>query len=123
MYVAPFGGERTDVAEVYPDIAGSDNSGFSRAFGYSNPGVGEHTIMARAFNSLGDYMDSTATFQVEAFHKNFIPKGDIVDTSKSSMTATGDEILLDNVSVDGQLYELRLKWRTAEQGFEIIEIR
>ena len=48
---------------------------------------------------------------------------DIVDTSQASMTATGDEILLDNVSVDGQPYELRLKWRTAEQGFEIIEIR
>ena len=123
MYDAPYGGERIDVGDQYPYIAGSHNSGFSLAFGYSNLGVGEHAIMARAFNNLGEFMDSTATFEVVAFHKDFINKWDIVDTSQATMTATGDEILLDNVSVDEQVYELRLKWRTAEQGFEIIEIR
>jgi len=123
MYDAPFGGERTDVGAQYPDIPGSDTSGFSLAFGYSNLGVGQHRVTARAFNNLGEFVDSSANFEVVAFHKNFINKSDIVDTSKASMTATGDEILLDNVSVDGQPYELRLKWRTAEQGFEIIEIR
>ena len=25
--------------------------------------------------------------------------------------------------IDGHLYDLKLKWRTAEQGFEIIEVR
>ena len=68
-------------------------------------------------------MGFNSLFEVVAFHKDFINKWDIVDTSQATMTATGDEILLDNVSVDGQLYELRLEWRTAEQGFEIIEMR
>lgn len=123
MYDAPYGGERTDVAEAYPNIEGSGQSGFSLAFGYSNLSIGENTITARAFDTLGEHVESSATFEVVAFHKNFISKGDIVDASQANMSASGDEILLDNVSVDGELYELRLKWRTAEQGFEIIEIR
>ena len=122
-YDAPYGGERTDVAEVYPDIAGSDNSGFSLAFGYSNLGVGQHTVTARAFDMLGEYMESTATFEIVAFDKDFINKWAVVDLSPANMSVEGDEILLEDVWVDGELYDLKLRWRTAEQGFEIIEIQ
>jgi len=34
-----------------------------------------------------------------------------------------DEILVIDSIVDGLVYDLKLKWRTAEQGFEIIEVR
>jgi hypothetical protein len=34
-----------------------------------------------------------------------------------------DQISIVDATVDGALLDLLLKWRTAEQGFEIIEIR
>lgn len=122
-YDAPYGGSRADVGEKYPDVPDSDDSGFSLAFGYSNLGVGEHTAIARAFNTLGEYTESKATFNVLEFDKKFIPKTDIVDTAHAEVTLGGDEILLDNVLIGERRYELRLRWRTQEQGFEIIEIR
>jgi hypothetical protein len=123
MYDAPYGGSRGDVGNDYPEIAGSKESGFSLAFGYSNLGFGEHTITARAFNTLGEYTESAAIFNVVTFDKKFIPETDVVDTSQAEITSNGDEILLENVPIGGRIYDLRLKWRTAEQGFEIIEIR
>jgi hypothetical protein len=36
---------------------------------------------------------------------------------------SGDEISIVDALVEQSPYDLLLKWRTAEQGFEIIEIR
>jgi hypothetical protein len=123
MFDAPHGGARTDVEEQHPGITDSDYSGFSLAYGYSNLGVGEHTITARAFTPSEVFEESTSTFSVVAFNKDFIHDSDTVDTSQATATSNGDEVLLENVLIDSRPYDLRLKWRTAEQGFEIIEIR
>jgi len=120
---APYGGERTDVGDAYPGVPGSGDSGFSLAYGYSNLEPGEHTVTARAYANQGGFQESSATFTVVVFHKNFIPANDVVDTSGAGISGGGDEIQLNGVSIDGQLYDLLLKWRTAEQGFEIVEIR
>ena len=37
--------------------------------------------------------------------------------------ASADEFLLTDALVSGTLYDVVLEWRTAEQGFEIMEIR
>ncbi len=120
---APYGGSRPDVAAAYPEFEEALDSGFSAAYGYSNLGPGQHTITARAITGQGDYRDATSTFEVVAFHKEFIGKQDVVDTSQASISASGDEILLEDVTVDGKQYDLVLKWRVAEQGFEIVEIQ
>ena len=122
MYDAPYGGDRSDVAEAYPEIEGSEQSGFSLAFGYSNLSVGEHTITARAFDLNGEFLEDTSTFTVEAFDAPFIFSNEIVDVGDSAISAEGDEIFLEDVTIGNQVYDLKLKWRTAEQGFEIIEI-
>lgn len=123
-FVAPFGGERTDVADQYPEFPESDRSGFSLAFGYSNLEVGEHTVTARAFNTLGESLDSTSAFEVVAFDKDFIDRWDIVDLSRVFLNETqnSSEIELGDVVIDGKIYVLLLRWRAAEQGFEIIRI-
>jgi len=123
VYNAPYGGSRGDVKRAYPDIPVSGHSGFSLAFGYSNLGFGQHTIMARAFNQSGEWADASSTFDVAVFDKNFIEEGDVVDASDAQTTASGDEIFIENILIGDQLYDLRLKWRTQEQGFEIVEIR
>ena len=56
------------------------------------------------------------------FDSEFIVGADAV-LGNATCAMTGDEISLVDAVVDGTLHDLILKWRTAEQGFEIIEIR
>ena len=123
QFDVPYGGDRGDVGKKYPDIPGASRSGFSLSFGYSNLAAGRHTITARAINSLGDWNASTSTFDVVAFQKEFIQKSDTVDLTNSQSSSQGEHIFLQDVMVDDQLYNLILEWRTATQGFEIVEIR
>lgn len=122
-FEAPYGGNRPDVAAAFPETTNSISSGFSLAYGYSNLLPGEHTVTARAYSLLGAQKDASATFTVVAFDKVFIDANDEVNASGATVTANGDEISVENVSIDGRLYDLKMQWRTAEQGFEIIEIR
>jgi hypothetical protein len=122
-FEAPYGGSRTDVGAQFPDISNSELSGFSLAYGYSNLSVGQHTITAKAYTILGELAESTSVFDVIAFDKTFIFGTDVVDTTDAVISSNGDEITMENVSIAGTLYDLTLKWRTAEQGFEIIDIR
>lgn len=46
-----------------------------------------------------------------------------MDLDEVALFASADEFLLTDALVSGTLYDIVLKWRTAEQGFEIVEIR
>ncbi|MCR9105799.1 MAG: Ig-like domain-containing protein [Gammaproteobacteria bacterium] len=121
---APYGGLREDVADIFPAVNGAENSGFSLAYGYSNLSAGEHTITARAYLDCDGAtpVESSATFEVIRFDKDFIAANDTVDTSNATITANGDQISLSEVQIGDSFYALLLEWRTAEQGFEIVRI-
>lgn len=118
---APYGGSRTDVADAFPEWEAL-NSGFSLAYGYSNLAPGEHTITARAIDPDGFFDEDTSTFTVVAFKEQFIFSDQPVDGSAADVAMDGDEIEIRSIQVGDDSYDLKLKWRTAEQGFEIIEI-
>lgn len=120
---APYGGSRGDVGGAFPDVAGSSDSGFSLAFNYSNLPAGLHTITAVAYTSAGETEESSASFEVVKFDSNFIAGDNAVNLDGGSCSVTSDEISITDASVEGSLYDLILKWRKAEQGFEIIEVR
>ena len=101
----------------------SRESGFSLAYNYNVLGAGEHTITAVAYSVDGETFESSATFNVVRFDSEFIVGADAVKLGNATCAMTGDEISLVDAVVDGTLHDLILKWRTAEQGFEIIEIR
>jgi hypothetical protein len=46
-----------------------------------------------------------------------------VDLEGVACSASADESLLTDALVSGTLYDIVLKWRTAEQGFDIVEIK
>ena len=119
----PYGGARGDVAGAFPDVANSAESGFSMAYSYSNLSAGAHSISAVAYNASGVTHESVAQFEVVKFSEDFISGANAVDLSGGSCTASGDQISLVDALVSGTLYDLVLKWRVAEQGFEIVEIR
>ena len=122
-FEAPYGGERGDVGGAFPDVAGSSESGFSLAYNYSGLAAGPHTITAVAYNALGEVQESSARFEVVRFESPFIADPNAVDLNSGSCTVASDEISIIDARVEGSLLDFVLKWRTAEQGFEIVEIR
>jgi hypothetical protein len=120
---APYGGERGDVGDVFPDIDDSGNSGFSTAWNYNLMDLGEHIITARAYNTSGQYAESSKTFLVTRFHKPYLGKGDEIDLSDAQCSVSDSQISLGDAVIDGQVYDILLDWRTAAQDFQIIEIR
>ena len=122
-FEAPYGGERGDVGDAFPDIEGSANSGFSTAWNYSLMDLGEHTITARAYNTNGQYAESSKTFVVTRFHKPYLGKNDEVDLSGAQCSLEDSQISISDAIMDGSVYDILLEWRTAAQDFQIIEIR
>ena len=123
VFDAPYGGQRADVAGVFPDIEGAGQSGFSRAFNYSVLSAGPHTITAIAHTQLGDTKESSVSFEVVKFASDFISNPNAIRFKTSLCSMASDEISINDATVAGALYDFKLKWRRAEQGFEIIEIR
>ena len=46
-----------------------------------------------------------------------------MDLDGVACSASDDKFLLTDALVSGTLYDIVLKWRTAEQGFDIVEIK
>ena len=122
-FEAPYGGERGDVADAFPGIEGSANSGFSTAWNYSLMDLGEHTVTARAYDVNGQYSESSKTFVVTRFHKPYLGKNDQVDLSGAQCSLEDSQISISDAIMDGSVYDILLEWRTAAQDFQIIEIR
>ena len=120
---APYGGNRGDVGGAFPDVSGSTESGFSLAYNYSDLSAGTHSISALAYDAEGNTFESAADFEVVRFDSSFIASAEAIDLSQASCTVGSDEVSIVDVLVEDAVHDLRLKWRTAEQGFEIIEIR
>lgn len=120
----PYGGVRGDVGGAFPDVADSNESGFSMAYSYSSLSSGVHSAKAIAYDNLGNTKESVTTeFSVVKLAEDFIGDPNAVNLDGASCGLESDEITLIDASVSGEPVDLLLKWRTAEQGFEIIEIR
>ena len=118
----PYGGARGDVGNAFPDISGSGESGFSMAFAYSTLAAGAHTAKAVAYDSGGSMKESAVSFSVVKFEENFIADPNAVNLSNASCSVSGDEVSVTDAVVSGDPLDMLLKWRRAEQGFEIVEI-
>ena len=118
----PYGGAREDVGRVFPDIDDSDQSGFSMSFNYSGLSAGTHTIEVVAHSFDNKTASDSAQFETVRFDKEFIGAGEVVNLNAAASVLTNDQIRVENISIAGKYYNLLLRWRTAEQGFEIVEI-
>jgi hypothetical protein len=120
----PYGGARGDVGGVFPDVTDSTESGFSMAYSFSSLSSGVHSAKAIAYDNLGNTKESVTTeFSVVKLAEDFIGDPNAVNLDGASCGLESDEITLIDASVSGEPVDLLLKWRAAEQGFEIIEIR
>lgn len=120
---APYGGERTDVGSAFPDVARSNQSGFSLAYNYSVLDAGTHTIRATAQTTSGATLSSEATFTVLRFESSFISDPQQVDISSAQCVINGQQITLIDALIEGRATDITLQWRTATQGFEFLDVR
>ncbi|MDG1931295.1 MAG: hypothetical protein P8I86_01940 [Luminiphilus sp.] len=121
-FEAPYGGARGDVGGAFPDIPDSNRSGFSLAFNYSELPAGPNNIAAVAYDGLNAVAESTANFEVVRF-PDFIRGEGAVNLGEGTCSVTSDEISIVDAVINGTFYNLVLKWRPAEQGFEVVEIQ
>ncbi|MDG2047306.1 MAG: leucine-rich repeat domain-containing protein [Halioglobus sp.] len=122
-YNAPYGGRRDDVEAAFPDVGGSLLSGYSLAVGYADLGSGQHTVRAVAYDLLGNSIERSSTFNVVVFDQPFIFSNEVINLTDSTVSTLGDEIIINDATIGQRAYNLKMKWRTPEQGFEIIEIQ
>lgn len=120
--IIPYGGSRGDVGNAYPEIPGSRNSGFGMTYNYNNLASGQNTITIRATSNDGTFKEVTNKFTEWRFQKPFFPDDSSIDIRNSTVGKDGSRILIKNLSVDGQLYDVWLKWKKQTQGFEIDKI-
>ena len=86
-------------------------------------GEGEHTVMARAYNTYGQFVEMSSNFTVTRFHKPYLRPSDTVDLSGAQCSVSDSRISVGDAVMDGKVYDILLDWRTAAQDFQIIEIR
>lgn len=118
----PYGGKRGDVSFAFSEVQDSGDSGFSMAYAYSSLSPGSHSITAVAYNALGQVRESSANFEVVKFNQDFLSDPDAVDLGAASCYTLTDGISITDAVVGGDPLDMVLRWRTAEQGFEIVEV-
>jgi len=119
----PVGGRRVDVADNFPAYPDAINSGFSMAFNYSELNAGNHNVVVRAFDNAGNSLDQTAIFTVVRFDNPFITDPASVSLSNATINHNDSSITILNLQADGQFYDVILRWKTATQNYEIIQIQ
>jgi hypothetical protein len=120
---APYGGKRGDVGSIFPEISDSDESGFALAYNFSGLSAGTHTIKVEAVTTQGRVLSRTSQFQVTKFPSAFLPTDQSPDLSGASCVINDQTVHILDTLVDGSVYDVSLEWRTADQGFQIQEIR
>jgi hypothetical protein len=117
----PYGGLRPDVGSSFPTFPDSDNSGFSVLLNYSELAHGANEVLVRAYDSLGNSNAEVAVFNVERFESTFITDPNEVDltTVKEIRVEDKNTVVMEGVTIEGQAWNVNLKWQTASQGFDI----
>ena len=101
----PYGGVRRDVGRVFPDIDGSDKSGFSMSFNYGGLSAGTHTIDVVAHSIDNQTASASAQFETVRFDKEFIGAGEVINLNAATSVLTSDQIQVENVSIAGEVIQ------------------
>ncbi|MCV6623832.1 MAG: matrixin family metalloprotease [Cellvibrionaceae bacterium] len=118
----PYGSERPDVGQSFPNYSNSEHSGFSMIYNWGNLSPGQHTMEIRAYDSAGRLETDSTTFNVHAFDNSFISDPTRVEILSDAKITNGRTITLDEVRADGKTYKVVLQWNTATQKWDIAEI-
>lgn len=120
----PYGGQRVDVGNAFPNIIGADESGFGLTFNYGVIGAGEHTLTARAIALDGSTREQSAAFEVVAFPSAFLAAAERPSLAGVDIGIDADDgtIEVKGLQQGGNDYDVDLAWSTASQSFVIVDL-
>lgn len=119
----PYGGARGDIANRFPSLPGSRFSGYAASFNYSQLAPGTHRFKVKVITSSGKYNERENTVTVVKFHKPFFSDPNAMDISSSTVSRDATGIVLENIKLEGQSYDIRLEWSKPAQQFGIVEVK
>lgn len=120
----PMGGARGDVGNAFPGYPDSSASGYSSAYNYKNLPAGSHEMTIRAYDTGGDYNETTNQFVTKKFVSAFIGDESLVDvsTTQTVSIASNQSFILSGPTIEGSQWDVLFNWDTATQGFEITDM-
>ena len=119
----PHGGPHANAGKRFPEIEGAERSGYSTPLNYSALSSGAHRLAVKVRDAFGSTVERETTFEITKFHRAFIPSSVPLNLGWARVSGLlGNEIELQDVIVDGRSFDIRLKWNSVTQGFEITEI-
>ena len=118
----PYGDPRADIGKAFPDIKGSNTSGFSVPFRYSTLSAGQHTVSVVVTDEFGAQVERSSTFEVVRFDMAYLNKANTPNLDWSYVFGFSDFITVRGAQVGDKAYDLILTWQTETQTFEIVEI-
>ena len=123
LFDIPHGGSRGDVGNAFPEVEGSDLSGYAATVNFNNLVLGEHEVVVRATDSFGSSIERAVDFEVIRFDESFISADDHFELGWAGLSALGRSISIYGANIGEARYHVVLQWRDSTQGFEIIRIR
>lgn len=118
----PLGGPRDDVGDAFPQVPNAETSGFSAAFGFNGLSAGYHQMTITATTESGEKLSQFVDFVTEPVASEFLSAPGSVTLSSAFSEVDGEGLVVRNVIVDGTSMDVVLKWQTASQSFELIEV-
>lgn len=118
----PSGGFRQDVGNAFPDFPGSSQSGFSMAYNFSKLGSGSHQFKVVAVDNDGATAEATADISILSFDSAFIGNPDAMDLEGATVTVQGNTMTINDLTLDGRLYNAQLAWRPETQRYQFTSI-
>jgi len=118
----PYGGDRPDVGGAFPDYRNPRYSGFGTTYNYSELTAGSHTMQIKVYTIDGKIIESSSEFTVERLNEEFFGSDKPVSLDGAFVSARDDEVDLQGVLIDGETYDMTLKWAVPAQGFQVIRV-
>ena len=116
----PYGSGRGDVGAAFPDIPGSDFSGWGMKWGYGLTPEGEHTLRIVVTEQGGGNASQEVTFNTIRFKTEFISDpADVVTAGASIESPVDGRLVISGAEIMGETVDIELAWDTGSQQFLI----
>lgn len=118
----PHGGPHGSAASRFPEIPNADRAGFSTPLNFSAFQAGEHTVTVTVTDSFGSSRSRVIDFKTTRFAEAFVKPSDMVELGWTAIRGLGDQIHIYEALIDGNPYNIVLKWDPVSQSFRINDI-
>ena len=116
----PYGSQRGDVANAFPDLPDALYSGWGMKWAYPLHADGEHVLTVVVTEQGGATASRSVTFEVVGFASEFITDPAAVRTAGAVVSSPQEgRLSIAGAEIEGETVDLELAWDTASQQFLI----